>query len=187
MKELTDSDLAAWDTKWRAFLASRPVAPLPPSWSLGPQPGMHDIRDRARLAELLLARNHAADSVTELEPIPVASWDDASLRHLRARAFESAGNLAVVEASLGEPKDVVSSYGPWWAIRGRFARARGDAAGTGGAHDADGFFEEAVSQDPLDVECACESLDPAFSPASPAPRALCDAARKRDEPSIGGD
>jgi hypothetical protein len=184
MKELTDTDLAGWDAKWRASLTARPVTPLPPSWSLGQLPGVRDIRDHARLADLLLARNHGADAVTELEPIPAASWDDASLRHLRGRALEAAGNDAAVVASLGEPKDVVSSYGPWWAIRGRFARAGGDAAG---ASDANGYFEQAVGQDPLDVECACESLDPAFSPASPAPHALCDAARKRGEPSIGGD
>ena len=184
MKELTELDLAQWDAKWRVYLTSRVTPPLPPSWSLGPQPGTRDLRDRVRIAELLLARNHAPDAVTQLEPIPAASWDDASLRHLRARAFEAAGNAAVVTASLGEPKDVVSSYGPWWAIRGRFARAQPDGVG---AKDADAFFQEAVGQDPLDVECACESLDPAFSPASPAPRALCDAARKRGEPGIGGD
>jgi hypothetical protein len=157
---------------------------------------MRDLRDRARLSELLLGRNHGVDAVAELVPIAAEAWDDASLRHLRARAFEAAGNTAVVEASLGEPKDVTSSYGPWWATRGRFARARGDGA------TADGFFQEAVAADPLDVECACESLDSASSTASagapgvttlaapyasPAPGALCDAARKRGEPSLGGD
>jgi hypothetical protein len=181
MKELTGSDLAAWDTKWRAFLATRPPEPVPSAWSTSHAAGMRDLRDRGRLAELLLARNHGADSLVELTPIPAEAWDDASLRHLRARAFEAAGNGEVVEASLGEPKDVTSSYGPWWATHGRVARARGDEP------SAEGAFREAVAADPLDVECACESLDPASSPASPAPRALCDAARKRGEPTFGGD
>jgi hypothetical protein len=182
LKELSGTDLAGWDTKWRAYLATRPPEPLPAAWSLGTAPvGMREIRERARLAELLLGRGHAADALTQLEPLGADAWQDASLRHLRARALEAAGNGPVVEASLGEPKDVASSYGPWWAIRGRFARARGDGP------TADGFFVEAVAQDPLDVESACETLDPASTPSAPAARELCEAARHRGEPGPGKD
>ncbi len=182
LKELSGTDLAGWDTKWRAYLAARPVENLPAGWMLGAPPaGLHEIRDRARLAELLIGRDHSADALTELEPLGTEAWQDASLRHLRARAFEAAGSTAVVEASLGEPKDVASSYGPWWAIRGRFARARGDGPA------AEGFFLEAFAQDPLDVESACETLDAASSPDAPAGRALCEAARHRGEPGIGRD
>jgi hypothetical protein len=182
LKDLTGTDLAGWDVKWRAYLASRPPEPLPTAWALGAPPaGLHEIRDRARLAELLVGRDHAADALTELETLGPEAWQDASLRHLRGRAFEASGNTAVVEASVGEPKDVASSYGPWWAIRGRFARARGDGPA------ADGFFLEAVAQDPLDVESACETLDPASSPPTPAAKALCEAARHRGEPGLGKD
>jgi hypothetical protein len=87
----------------------------------------------------------------------------------------------VVEASLGEPKDVASSYGGWWAIRGRFARLRGDEP------TADGYFVEAVAQDPLDEESACQSLDVASSPAAPPAAELCEAARHRGEPRLGQD
>ena len=135
LKELSGLDLAGWDAKWRAYLAARPVEPLPAAWALGAAPvGMREIRERARLAELLFGRGHPADALTELEPVNAEAWQDASLRHLRGLAFEASGNGAVVEASLGEPKDVASSYGPWWAIRARFARVRRDGAG------ADGFF-----------------------------------------------
>ena len=182
LKELSMTDLAGWDTKWRAYLASRPAEPLPSAWSLGAPPaGMRDLRERARLAELLIGRDHPASSLTELEPLGTEAWQDASLRHLRGRAFEASGSGAVVEASLGEPKDVASSYGPWWAIRGRFARARGEGP------TADGFFLEAIAQDPLDLESACESLDSASSPASPAAKSLCEAARHRGEPGLGKD
>jgi hypothetical protein len=182
LKELSGTDLAGWDTKWRAYLASRPPEGIPSAWSLGSPPaGMREIRERARLAELLLGRDHPADALTEVEPLGASAWQDASLRHLRGRAFEAAGSGAVVEASLGEPKDVASSYGPWWAIRGRFARARGDGAA------AEGFFLEAVAQDPLDIESACETLDAASSPASPPAKALCEAARHRAEPGLGKD
>lgn len=128
-----------------------------------------------------MGRDHAADAVTELEPLGPEAWADASLRHLRGRAFEASGSVSVVEASLGEPKDVASSYGPWWAIRGRFARTRGDGPA------ADGYFMEAVAQDPLDEESACETLDPASSPAAPAAKDLCEAARHRGEPRLGQD
>jgi hypothetical protein len=180
--ELTGSDLAGWDAKWRAHLAVLPTEPLPEAWALGSPPvGLRDIQNRARLGELLLGRDHAADAVTELEPLGPEAWEDPSLRHLRGRAFEASGNGPVVEASLGEPKDVASSYGPWWAIRGRFARLRGDGP------SADGYFIEAVAQDPLDVESACESLDDALSPAAPASADLCEAARHRGEPRLGQD
>jgi hypothetical protein len=183
LKELTGTDLAGWDAKWRAYLAARPAEALPATWSLGAPPaGMRDIRDRGRLAELLVGREHAGDALVELEPLAADAWEDPSLRHLRGRAFEASGNGAVVEASLGEPKDVASSYGPWWAIRGRFARTRGDGP------TADGFFLEAVSQDPLDLESACETLDTAApAPPSPAAQDLCEAARHRGEPGIGRD
>ena len=130
------------------------------------------------------------DALTELEPLGPEAWQDASLRHVRGRAFEASGNTSVVEASLGEPKDVASSYGPWWAIRGRFARSRGDDPA------AEGFFLEAIAADPFDIESACETLDAAGAPsprsassqmASPAQKDLCEAARRRDEPGIGND
>jgi hypothetical protein len=186
LNELTGSDLAGWDARWRAYLATRKVEPLPSAWSLGAAPpGIREIRDKARLSELLFGRNHPADALTELEPLGAETWEDASLRHLRGRAFEASGGEAVVEASLGAPKDVASSYGPWWAIRGRFARARGDGV------TADGFFLEAIAQDPLDVESACQTTDaaspPPDSPAVPGAKELCDAARARGEPGIGQD
>jgi hypothetical protein len=183
LKALTGTDLAGWDTKWRAFLAGRPPEAIPPGAGPGgpPPPGARDARDRARLAELLLARNHASSAVTQLAALPADVWADPSLRHLRARAMEAAGDLEGAEASVGEPADVIASYGPWWAIRGRFARARVEN------DQADAFFLEAISQDPLDVEVACESIDPAYFPAFATSRALCEAARKRGEPPFGGD
>jgi hypothetical protein len=182
LKELTGSDLAGWEPKWRAYLAARPPEALPGTWSLGSAPvGLRDIQNRGRLAELLFGRDHPADSLTELEPLGQEVWSDAALRHLRGRSFEASGNTAVVEASLGEPKDVSSSYGPWWAIRGRFARGRGEGP------LADGYFAEGVAEDPFDVESACETLDSASSPAAPEAAALCEAARHRGEPPLGKD
>jgi hypothetical protein len=95
---------------------------------------------------------------------------------LRGRALELIGRREEAEPLMADPKDVAASFGPWWAIRGRWARERGDEA------TASGSFGEAVSADPLEVEAACESIAPDGFPPSPAARALCEAARARGEP-----
>ena len=135
-----------------------------------------------RLAELLYGRNHAAEGLTELDRAKTAAAaDDASVRHLRARLLEASGHAddKETQALVADPKDVTSSYGPWWAIRGRFARVKGDDK------TADSSFVEAVASDPLDVESACEGLLPSSRPANPAGGALCEAAQAGGEPGIG--
>lgn len=216
LKAASNETLKGWDAKWRAYLAAKPKEALPAIFGLGPEPvgagGTRDVRERVRLAELLLARDHAPEALRQLDRIDPetkrkAGLDgDASLRHLRARAMEASagspealknGESAKIEAVLGEPKDVVSSYGPWWAIRGRFARLR-EAPD---AVSADAYFLEAIADDPFDIESACQSLpsDEKTAPVPPggasaakpeqadATRALCDAARKRGEPPAGRD
>jgi hypothetical protein len=97
--------------------------------------------------------------------------------------LEAAGRTDEKEtqALVADPKDVTSSYGPWWAIRGRFARLRGDDK------TADSSFIEAVAADPLDVEAACEGLLPTSRPANPGGRTLCEGAQSSGEPGIGQD
>ena len=192
--------LAAWDTRWRAYLAGRPHESIPALFGLGGEKGdgekLRDLRDRTRLAELLLSRGHAREAVSELDRIalagsPVApdAWEramgDPSVRWLRARALEAVGRREEGEPLVADPRQVLSSYGPWWAIRGRWARLRGDepAAATS--------FVEAVAADPLDPEGACESIDPAAIPSDigtdAGKRALCDAARAAGEPAFEAD
>jgi len=92
---------------------------------------------------------------------------DPGVRWLRARALEAAGRQKEGEGLLDDPKQVLSSYGPWWATRGRWARMKGDEP------TATASFIEAVAVDPLLPEAACESLGP-----GPAPSPLCEAARQ---------
>ncbi|MGH7298534.1 MAG: peptidase MA family metallohydrolase [Polyangiaceae bacterium] len=180
------ADLAAWDTRWRSYVASRPHQPLPGLFGLGGSPGdeekLRDLRDRRRLAELLLVRGHATEAVEELDRIALAAsptgpegWDrlmqDPSVRWLRARALEAVGRRAEAQPLVADPKEVLSSYGPWWAIRGRWARLGGDEA------TATASFIEAVAADPFGPESACETIDPAVAPPDPTKKALCDAAR----------
>jgi hypothetical protein len=209
------ADLKAWDGRWRAYLASRPRVSLPALAGLGAkatkakggggaeeQRLLRDLRERSRLAQLLLAREHGAESLQELDRIELVrrheaggshegwereTWEsveaDPSLRWVRARALESLGRRAEAEPLVSDPSQVLASYGPWWATRGRWARMRGDEGAAAVS------FGEAVAADPFDAEVACETLDPAQpSPsvaADQAKAALCDAARARHEPPFG--
>jgi hypothetical protein len=208
------ADRRTWDARWRAFIASRPREPLPELFDFGPRrrkpPGAggndpsgaagtnpaRDLRDRTRLAQLLLSRDlgNADAALVELDRIemhgaPAPSTDaweramsDPSVRWLRARALESAGRPRLEEAAalVADPRAVLSSYGPWWAIRGRFARLRGDEASAGAS------FLEAIGVDPFDPEAACETLGPDAPPGS-ASKDLCDADRAWAPPPFDGD
>jgi hypothetical protein len=183
------ADLKAWDGRWRAYIAGRPHEPVPALLGLegvgggrGAGERLRDLRDRTRLAELLLARGHADEALEELDrialgrsPAPQEAWDraagDPSVRWLRARALEMAGKREQGEALVGDPRQLLSSYGPWWALRGRWARLRGDEG------EAAASFVEAVAADPLDAEAACETVDGQQRPSDPEKAALCDAAR----------
>lgn len=180
--------LAQWDVRWRANLARKAKEALSPLLGLGASPpGMGDSRERARLAELLLGRNHPAEALSELDKISPDLLGDPSLRYLRARVLEATGDTKAAESLLEDPKLWVTSYGPCWAMRGRLARARGDGA------TADASFDQARAHDPLAVESACE-VSPAPSSASGGAGssdgrtdALCDAAKRRNEPDFGRD
>ncbi len=184
LREASGTDLKGWDTRWRAFVTGKPHEPLPPFFGLGSEPpDMRGLRDNVRLAELLYGRNHPNEALTTLDRIKTpGALDDASVRHLRARLLEASGKPAddkEIVALTTDSKDLGSSYGPWWAIRGRFGRLRGENA------MADGSFVEAVGNDPLEVECACEGLSPTSRPANPSGAGLCEAAHARAEPPIG--
>jgi hypothetical protein len=192
-------DLQAWDKDWRAYLSARArqsPEPLPALFGLGGKGAsgdqLRDLRDRSRLADLLLARQHPAEALTELDRIELAhapsaadaagrALGDPSIRWLRVRALEALDRRPEGRKAVGEPKEVLSSFGPWWAVRGRLARQDGDDA------QATASFWEAVAADPLDPEGACETLDATELPKDPAKAALCQAARTTGTPELGGD
>jgi hypothetical protein len=185
LRDASGSDLKTWDTKWRAYLAAKPKEPLPALFGLGSDASagdLRDLRDRVRLAELLLGRDHPAQALLELDRLKSSvALDDPSVRFLRARILEALGRPRDADPLVADPKAVLSSYGPWWAIRGRFARGRGDE-GTAVAS-----FFEAVAEDPLNVEAACEGLEEGAIPQDSAQKPLCEAARGRGEPPLGRD
>jgi hypothetical protein len=187
LHDATGADLKEWDTRWRAYLAEKPRETLPAVFGLG-GPASHghsDLRElskRARLAELLMGRDHPAEALVQIDHITSPeALEDPSVRYLRARILESLDRIPDGAPLVADPKGVVSSFGPWWAVRGRWARAGGDETLAGPS------FFEAVAADPLDVESACEGVDPASAPKDPLGRPLCDAARARNEPGLGKD
>jgi hypothetical protein len=185
--ESSGADLHTWDTRWRAYLANETHAPLPPSIGLGgASSDVHELRDRVRLAELLYGRSHPGPALTELERVKASGKDDPSVESLRAHVLGALGRKAEGELEVKDPKGVGSSYGPWWAIRGRWEREDGQV------DDADSSFVEAVATDPFDVESACEMDDSAAalqddSGPETAARALCEAAKARHDPPLGTD
>ncbi len=183
LHDATGAALKEWDTRWRAYLAERPRETLPAVFGLGEKKSdLRELSKRARLAELLFGRDHPAEALVQIDHVASPeALEDPSVRYLRARILESLDRVPDGAPLVADSKSVASSFGPWWAIRGRWARTRGDEGIAGPA------FFEAVAADPLDVESACEGIDAASVPRDPLLRPLCDAARARNEPSLGKD
>ena len=172
--------LAQWDVKWRANLARRTKEPLSPLFGLGGSPptGAGDAHERARLAELLLGRNHPVEAFAQVEKVPETLFSDPSLRYLKGRILEAKGDAPGAGVLVDDPKAWIASYGPCWGLRARLAFAKSDA-GEGNAS-----LNEAIAHDPFDISTACMRPDPAVTPTESP---LCVAARKRGEPDIGND
>jgi hypothetical protein len=189
------SNLKLWDAKWRAYIASYTRSAQATLDGLAAERG--DLkksvawRDRSRLAELLLARGHAREALIELGPVPEGSSGTAApashgvadprLCWLRARALEGAGRREEGGPLVADSKQVLWSYAPWWALRGRWARLRGDEG------SAVASFTEAVAADPFDEEGACESMGNEGAVPVPAKTPLCDAARFAKESPFDED
>jgi hypothetical protein len=184
LKQLSGETLAQWDVKWRANLAKKPKEPLNPLYGLGgPLPGGADTRERSRLAELLLGRNHPDEALVEIDKVPESLLSDPSLRYIRGRILEAKGDAPAADTLLEDPKAWIASYGPCWALRARLERAHGDTAPSASS------TAEGLAHDPLSIEVACGSPGSGQAqPATPPGGApLCDAAKKRGEPDIGRD
>jgi hypothetical protein len=188
LRDSNGADLHTWDERWRASLASEPHEPLPAIFGLGTKPAdTHELRERVRLAELLYGRSHPGPALTELDLLKGdLSKADPSVQSLRAHVLGALGRKADGEREVHDPHAVGSTFGPWWAIRGRWQRVDGEGA------EADASFVEAVATDPFDVESACEvdgSLTDVPDDSGPetAARLLCDAAKARHEPPLGQD
>jgi hypothetical protein len=160
----TGADLKGWDGRWRAHLATLGAVP-PAALTFAATKDAVTMREKVRLAELLIGRGHENDAATELDAVSGAMLSDPNVRYLKARALEKT-NADDARRALGEPAEVFMAYAPWWAIRGRLASDPGERTTD---------FAEAIAQDPFDVDAACAD------PSSP----LCEAAKANGAPDVG--
>jgi hypothetical protein len=182
------ADLKAWDVRWRAMVEAAAKTAPPTVDEEIERLGTHalrDLRDRSRLATLLLARGKPGPAEKELDRIEPGTARavafDPTLRWLRGRGLEMSERPADADPLVGDPAQVASSFGPWWALRGRRARARGEG------DSARQAFSEALAADPMEAEVACGSPDPGAPPVDPVMELLCRAARARGEPVFDDD
>src|SRR5262249_53087856 len=113
--EVTGAKLKEWDLRWRTGIGAQKKEPLPAIFALGGKepPNMRELRERARLGELLLGREHPAEALLELDKITGKdSLADASLRYIRARCLEALERGKEGEALVADPKEVLAPYGP---------------------------------------------------------------------------
>ena len=117
----------------------------------------------ARLAELLFGSEAPVRSPRPARPRHLSRSARGPERSLLARAHPRVAGPGPRRCAARPPtrRAWSSSFGPWWAIRGRWARAGADN-GT-----AEPSFYEAVAADPLDVESACEGLEATSAPKDP--------------------
>jgi hypothetical protein len=186
---VSGADLSAWDKRWRADLAIASHGHLSDLFGLGAVAGhegtgagkLREMREKVRLGELLSARQHPEAALKELDALgltaaPVAAGTlagvsgEPSLRWLRGRALEAVGRQEAGAWLVSDPAEVASSFGPWWAMRGRWALPAEP-------HVAAESFGEAVSVDPLDPESACGTIDPLGAPTQWSDATLCAASR----------
>jgi hypothetical protein len=182
-----------------AALASKADAGAGAGNGTGPKASereLRDAREKVRVAELLAGRGHPTEALAEVDAASRLdardTVGDPSLRSLHGRILEQLGRADEAWPDVADAHAVTQSYAPWWALRGRLVSAHvpSSLAATP-TPDADAAYVEAIAADPFDAPSACETVDPAASPApardDPAARALCAAARGTGEPLLGRD
>jgi hypothetical protein len=170
IQEVSGADLAGWDKKWRAHLATGPRE-LPPDLAPAANiPHMQEISKRARLGELLGLRGHHQAAATELQRAQALVPTDASVRCWLAAQLVATGDRANAAMFVDKVDDVHNKYGRWWSLHGLLHPEP--------AADADRAFGYAIALDPLDADVGCEEKAAPALPMDPLRAALCEAARR---------
>jgi predicted Zn-dependent protease len=169
IQEVSGSNLAAWNTRWRAYLASRqgtlPADLVPGAASRG----ISEVVRNARLGELYAERGHAAAAVVRIGRAQALAPSDGMLRALLAAALQSDGRLDTAAPLVERARELHSPYGRWWSLHGRLFPDP--------EQDAERSFALGVSLDPCTPEVACEERLAPELPSDPFRRALCAADR----------
>ncbi|MGK4009070.1 hypothetical protein WMF31_41090 [Sorangium sp. So ce1036] len=168
--EISGADLATWDKRWRAYLATVP-ADVPPDLAPGgDMPHRQEVGKRVRLGQLLHDRGHYHAAAIQLARAQALAPHEPAVRCHLAAALLASGERASAAPLVERAQDVNSRYGRWWSLHGLLHGGQGP--------DADRAFSVGIELDPLSPEVACEEKLPPELPGDPIRSALCEAARR---------
>lgn len=170
IQEVSGTDLAGWDQRWRAHIAQG-TRVLPPDLApAAAMPNGHEIAKRVRLGQLLDARGHHQAAATELGRAQALVPNDASVRCFMAAALLGGGDKANASMLVEKPEELHNSFGRWWSLHARLFPEPVAAA--------ERAFSYGVAQDPFDPWVACEEKASPELPADPIRKAICEMARR---------
>jgi hypothetical protein len=180
LRSVSGYTLAEWNQRWQsALLASPPPPNQRPAYDRGS--GGRDLARRVRLSDLLANQGKARSAADEILPTITPQQREPGVRWRGARALIDAGQGGEAEAVLGTLTEIGSVHGPWFGVRGKLLRERGQTA------EAEESFRIGIAVDPLSEDAACEGERAPRGeksaqgklPEAPARRELCRAARER--------
>lgn len=170
IQEVSGTDLAGWDRRWRAHIAQGPRE-LPPDLApAAAMPHANEIAKRVRLGLLLDNRGHHQAAAIELSRAQALVPNDASVRCFMAAALLSGGDRANAAMLVEKTEDLHNSFGRWWSLHGLLhpePAARAEKA-----------FSYAIAQDPFDPWAGCQEKAPPELPTDPIRKAICEMARR---------
>jgi hypothetical protein len=170
IQEVSGVDLAGWDKRWRAHLATAsrdlPLDLMPAA----AVPHMQEISKRVRLGELLGGRGHHQAAAIELGRAQALVPTDASVRCWLAAELLGTGDRANAAMLVEKVEDVHGRFGRWWSLHGLLHPSA--------EPDADRSFSFGIALDPLDRDVGCEERAAPELPADPIRAAICAAARR---------
>ncbi len=166
---------SSWKERWESWLReSAKELPADRRPGAAPPAGFAEVRRRARLGELLEARDHHEAARDQRSAALVLAPEDARVRAGLAASLMATGDREYAREVVAEPEAVRNGTGRWWSLRSVLVE-----------DDAQRSAEAAVARDPLDPAVACMELAPPERPEDPVRAAICDMARRA--PREGGE
>jgi predicted Zn-dependent protease len=165
--EVSGTDFAGWDKRWRTWLSSAPRELPPDAMPGGKVPNIREIARRVRLGQLLGERNHHRHAATSLGKAQALIPNESSVRCMLAASLLAAGDSAGAAPVVEKVEDIRSGFGRWWSLHGLLHPQRADLA-----------FREALALDPLDPWVACQEKAAPEVPKDAISAAICEAARR---------
>ena len=197
LRSVSGYDLASWERLWHAHLAELP-APEGPGNAIeairsdfrgGPRLAEDDPRMLARavrLGELLYGRGAVGHAAQRFETALAVDKSSPSLRWRAGRALIGDGRPEQARSLFERLEDVGSGHAGWFALRGRFLRAEGQAA------ESERAFALGIALNPFLEDAACEGTlrvpGQSARRGEPPPRLALRSARCRHHrPQVPGE